>query len=291
MKKLNTAKPQNQAAMPNTESASNPAASASILVFDSGVGGLSIAAEIQKQLPNCSITYCSDNAAFPYGTKGEKELVERVDKVLKDVCNRYHIDIIVIACNSASTLALPHIRTHFKQPIVGVVPAVKPAASISKSKHIGLLATPGTVSRAYTQKLIDDFADHCQVTLAGSSELVFLAEQKLRGASISEAQLAPILKPFTVETLDTLILACTHFPLLESEIQDYLGKGVTLIDSADAIARRAAYLIDKMPQKIAAASSLRTNKSVFTAKTGETEALRAALCRYNLETIEYIDVD
>lgn len=287
MKILNTAKPPNQTDMSDTPSNS----CANILVFDSGVGGLSIAAEIQKQLPNCQINYCSDNAAFPYGTKGEKELVARVDKVLKAVCDSYGIDIIVIACNSASTLALPHIRTHFKQTIVGVVPAVKPAAQISRSKHIGLLATPGTVSRAYTQKLIDDFAGDCEVTLTGSSELVLLAEQKLRGHTITSAQLAPILKPFENQTLDTLILACTHFPLLEDEIQTHLGKGVTLVDSADAIARRVSYLITKMPKTAASADGLkRENRSIFTAKTDETEALKNALRTYTLGNIEYIDI-
>lgn len=264
---------------------------ANILVFDSGVGGLSIAAEIQKQLPNSHISYCSDNAAFPYGTKGEKELVARVDKVLRGVCDQYPIDIIVIACNSASTLALPHIRSHFKPPIVGVVPAIKPAAQASTSKHIGLLATPGTVSRAYTQKLIDDFASHCQVTLAGSSELVLLAEQKLRGTAVTQAQLAPILKPFEQPTLDTLVLACTHFPLLKNEIHEYLGESVALVDSADAVARRAAYLIGNMP-----ALSTRThldsqNRSIFTQKSPATEALKGALSQYQLGNIEYISID
>jgi glutamate racemase len=264
---------------------------ANILVFDSGVGGLSIAAEIQKQLPNCQISYCSDNAAFPYGTKGEVELVARVDKVLKGVCGSYDIDIIVIACNSASTLALPHIRTHFKQPIVGVVPAVKPAAQISRSKHIGLLATPGTVSRAYTQNLIDDFAGDCEVTLTGSSELVLLAEQKLRGSIITSAQLAPILKPFEKPALDTLILACTHFPLLKDEIQAHLGDSVTLVDSTDAIARRVSYLITKMPQTAASKNDTkRENISIFTEKTSETEALKSALHNYTLDKIEYVEI-
>ena len=260
---------------------------ARILVFDSGVGGLSIVAEIQRQLPACVISYCSDNAAFPYGTKSETELIDRVDKVLQAACSLEAIDIIVIACNSASTLALPHIRNNFEQPVVGVVPAIKPAAQLSQNKRIGLLATPGTISRSYTKQLINDFASNCHVTSVGSSWLVNLAEQKLRGETIEQAQLQSILKPFKSTGIDTLILACTHFPLLREEIQTYFGRTVTLVDSADAIARRIAHLLKSMAIKPA---STETNKSLFTAKNVDVDKLSNVLKEYNLQDSRYLRV-
>ncbi len=221
-----------------------------ILVFDSGVGGLSIAAEIQQQHPHCSIIYASDNGAFPYGTKSEDELVERVGAVLTRLLADTPVDIIVIACNSASTLALPHIRNRFRQPIVGVVPAIKPAAELSRTGTIGLLATPGTIKRQYTQQLIHDFAPHNRVISIGSSELVELAEQKIRGKQPCRQALSAILEPFFSDTehppVDTIVLACTHFPLLKAELQDVIGASITWVDSGEAIARRVGYWLNEL---------------------------------------------
>ncbi len=284
-KTKNTSAPPNSIVMNNKPLAAH--LPARILVFDSGVGGLTIVAEIQRQLPACRISYCSDNAAFPYGTKSEKELIGRVDKVLRAACNLEAIDIIVIACNSASTLALPYIRNHFEQPVVGVVPAIKPAAQLSQNKRIGLLATPGTVSRSYTKQLINDFASDCQVTSVGSSQLVNLAERKLRGETIEQAQLQSILKPFKHTGIDTLILACTHFPLLKEEIQNYLGSKVSLVDSADAIARRIAYLLKSTEIKV---DSKEANSSLFTAKNGDVDKLFDVLKKYHLQHSRYLQV-
>lgn len=264
-------------------------ASARILVFDSGVGGLSIASEIQSQLPNCSIAYCSDNAAFPYGTKGEQELVKRLDCVLHAVIKEDPIDIIVVACNSASTLALPHIRSHFSQPTVGVVPAIKPAAAISNTKVIGLLATPGTVSREYTQRLIADFAHDCEVEMVGSADLVQLAEQKLRGDKIEQQQLTPILEKFSNPEMDTVILACTHFPLLREEIQLWFGDKVRLVDSADAIARRVAYLINNHSMDHIKQEDTPANRSYFTQDCTEVRKLEAMLAQYSLNDMHFIN--
>jgi glutamate racemase len=201
-------------------------------VFDSGVGGLSIAQEIQQKLPFAPLIYASDNAFFPYGTKGETELIARVDAVLRAITTQYSVDIVVVACNTASTLSLPHIRSHFTQPIVGVVPAIKPAACHSQSQVIGLLATPATVARTYTQQLIRDYAPNAEVISVGSSELVQLAEQKLRGIAVKPDQLKRILLPFFEHVrgpeMDTLILACTHFPLLRCEL-NYLRQSRRLI--------------------------------------------------------------
>lgn len=223
-----------------------------ILIFDSGVGGLSIAEAICAQHPYCSITYASDNAAFPYGTKDEAELIERVDAVLHKLQELSKADILVVACNTASTVALPKIRERFQLPIIGVVPAIKPAAKVSDSKVIGLLATPGTVSREYTTELINTFAKDCTVIPLGSSELVKLAEEKLRCSTNTVSpsfiqRLHTILEPLTHHpNMDTVVLACTHFPLLRDELTQILPSIKHWVDSGDAIARRVGYWLDEL---------------------------------------------
>ena len=276
-----------------------------ILIFDSGVGGLSIAEKIQQQLPESSITYCSDNAAFPYGTKNEQVLVSRTERVLQALQKKEPCDIIIIACNSASTLALPHIRSQFKQPVIGVVPAIKPAAKLSKNRQIGVLATPGTVSRAYTHKLVEDFAKHCDVHMLGSSELVVMAEKKLRGTPLDPELLTPILKPLKTKNIDTLVLACTHFPLLKQEIQDWFGPSVTLVDSANAIARRVQYLLQKgidtnsntnsntnTKSSVTAPANQQTpvHRCYFTANTKDIWQLEPALKHYNFNDVRILEV-
>ncbi len=243
---------------------------AHVLVFDSGVGALSIIAEIKRQIPQCSITYASDNAYFPYGEKHEDDLIARVDTVLKQL--EYHCDpdIIVVACNTASTVALPKVRDHFKIPTVGVVPAIRPAAAHSKSRVIGLLATPGTVKRAYTQNLIQEFASDCHMILVGSSELVHQAERKLRGDSVDKEILKGVwrdlLKDERSSEVDTIVLACTHFPLLKGELVETFERSVTWIDSGEAIARRVAYWIDHEQLSL---SGHPTFRSIFTAELGD----------------------
>ena len=215
----------------------------SILVFDSGVGGLSIAQTLHKKLPEVSLHYLSDNAAFPYGTKSSSYLIKRTAKILQIACQTINPDIIVVAYNTASTLTLATLRTLFKIPIVGVVPAIKPAAILSQSKTIGLLATPGTVSRTYTQQLIDDFASDCQVLTLGSNFLVTQAEDKLRGKTMDLDGILNEVSPFASATIDTVVLACTHFPLLKKELALALPSIKYWVDSAEAIANRVRYLL------------------------------------------------
>lgn len=270
--------------MPLTLAAENPR----ILVFDSGVGGLSIVREIQKKLPFAPLVYASDNGFFPYGTKGEAELIARVDQVFRKILSSHHIDIIVVACNTASTLALPHIRLNFPQPVVGVVPAIKPAAAMSKSQVIGLLATPATVARPYTHNLIREYAPNAEVIAVGSSELVQLAEGKLRGKDIPAASLSSILRPFFIHPrthdMDVLVLACTHFPLLRDELVAQFPAHVSVIDSGEAIARRVSYLleahvfIEKMPE----------HKAVFTKAAPAVEALQPQLQAFGINQLEIL---
>jgi glutamate racemase len=261
-----------------------------ILVFDSGVGGLSIVKEIQQKLPFAPLVYASDNAFFPYGTKGEIELTVRVDAVLHAIIAAFPVDIIVIACNTASTLALPHIRSHFSQPVVGVVPAIKPAAALSKSQVIGLLATPATVARPYTHNLIREYAPNAEVISVGSSELVQLAEHKLRGGEVNSEQLTSILQRFfdhpNGDKMDALVLACTHFPLLRDEIKAQFSPKVKLIDSGEAIARRVASLLnehefDQQPPE---------HWALFTKASHTVDALIPQLTQFNIHNTSIIEI-
>lgn len=266
-----------------------------ILIFDSGIGGLSITEAILEQHPHVAISYASDNAAFPYGTKTEAELIQRVDQVLHELQTITKADIIVVACNTVSTIALPKIREQFSLPIVGVVPAIKPAAQISTSKSIGLLATPGTVDRQYTQQLIDNFASHCRVTAVGSSELVQLAEKQLRGELIDQQQLASIVAPFAEQgELDTMVLACTHFPLLKKALQSALPKVVHWVDSGEAIARRVGYWLTELDLPLEAKSDqeiITAHQSFFTAEQSDIEQLRPVLEERLLGNIRFVHIN
>lgn len=214
-----------------------------ILIFDSGIGGLSILDEIRKVMPQQSCCYLFDNARLPYGELEESELINGCVSLIVEQAMSINAGIVVVACNSASTLVLPILRQQLSIPVVGVVPAIKPAAKISKCRHIGLLATPGTIKRPYTQELIDAFAEDCRVELFGSSELVMLAEAKLAGIPVDMQRLELLLAPIRISELDTLVLGCTHFPILAAEIKQLLGHSVILLDSGKAVAGRVLSLL------------------------------------------------
>ena len=263
-----------------------------ILVFDSGVGGLSVAREIQQRLPLNPLVYASDNAFFPYGTKGEAELIARVDQVIDELLLRYPADILVIACNTASTLTLPHLRSKLSLPIVGVVPAIKPAALMSKSGVIGLLATPATVARPYTHELIREYANNCQVISLGSSELVQIAEQKLRGEAIDTNAIGRVaqelMRAEQAEKMDVLVLACTHFPLLKDELAQHLPEHLKLIDSGAAIARRVEFLLADTAEP--PASYTPEHIAVFTKSTTAAEQLAPALTSFGIHQQAYLNI-
>jgi glutamate racemase len=221
-------------------------------VFDSGVGGLSILEAISAVLPGATYSYCCDSLNFPYGTKTESAVVDCASQVTKKFYDHAGIDVLVIACNTASTVALPQIRHMLPIPVVGVVPAVKPAAERSQSKVIGVLATPATVSRPYLDSLIHEFAKDCRVVKCGSSELVQLAERKLRGEVISiedvRRELSPIIDALPLG-LDQLVLGCTHFPLIADELRRVLPTSVSFVDSGQAVASRVQSIFRDLEQK------------------------------------------
>lgn len=218
-----------------------PMSETRILMFDSGVGGLSVFKDIQAKLPHLSCTYVFDNEAYPYGELSQEVLIERVENYVSDFVSQQSISLVVIACNTASTVVLPKLRSKLAIPVVGVVPAIKPASQ-SSIVGVGLIATPATVTREYTHDLIKDFAQDKDVKLLGSTRLVDMAEQKLRGVKVDSVELAHILQPIKGK-IDVAVLGCTHFPLLREEIQEVLGEDVLLVDSGEAIARRVEHLL------------------------------------------------
>lgn len=221
-----------------------------IIIFDSGVGGLTIYQEVKRALPALQVIYCSDNAGFPYGPRPEAEVIDRTCYYLAELTRRHDPALVVIACNTASTVALPRLRQIVSVPVVGVVPAIKTAAQRSRKRCIGLLATPGTVRRAYTDQLIRTFASDCQVIRVGSAELVTIAEQSLHGEPVDQGVLAAILAPFfTGGGVDVIVLGCTHFPLLRAPLQAAAPYPVDWVDSGAAIARRVCFLLDQVPEQ------------------------------------------
>lgn len=215
-----------------------------ILLFDSGMGGLTVARSVRHELPFAHLVYSADNAAFPYGAWEEQKLVKRILFVMDELIRRVEPDVVVIACNTASTIALGALRETFAVPFVGTVPAIKPAAGQTKSGIVGVLATPGTVRREYTQTLIHDFASHCRVELHGAPRLAEMAELKLKGVPVDLAELKSEIAPVFVEEqgrrTDVVVLGCTHYPLLADEMAKVEPWVVRYIDPAPAIARRVA---------------------------------------------------
>lgn len=220
-----------------------------VLIFDSGVGSLSIGAAIHDLLPELELLYVMDHGGFPYGEWQETALIEHICAEVCAVLVFQPADILVMACNSASTAVLPALRAQLNIPVVGVVPAIKPAAALSNSRVIGLLATPGTVSRPYTSQLINDFAGHCHIIKVGSKALAPAVEALFwHGQPIDDivAELAQEFRhhPRAAE-MDTMVLACTHFPLIHEQLASHLP-GLQWVDSGQAIARRVAFLLDEL---------------------------------------------
>lgn len=228
--------------------ADNPAPSA--LIFDSGVGAISIAREIRRMMPGLTLHLGVDNGFYPYGNKSEEELRPRIIEQAQAMMARCGADILVVGCNTASTLALPQLRDRLKKPVVGVVPAVKPAAAASRSRTIALMATEGTVNRRYTRELIEQFANGSRVINVPAPELVQLAETKLLGGPILANDLEPVLhRIFHTaggDRVDIAVLACTHFPLLRDELQQFAPRPIQWLDSGEAIARRVRWWLDEL---------------------------------------------
>jgi len=214
-----------------------------ILIFDSGVGGLSVAHALRQHYPSAALCYACDNAWLPYGLRDDATLAARIVTVCQAAVRACQASVLVVACNTASTLALEKLRQALAIPVVGTVPAIKSAAKLSATRHIGLLATAATVNRPYTQGLIDSFASDCVVTRVAAGDLVTAAEAWLGGAPFDVERMRQVLAPLwqatqTQPALDTVVLGCTHFPLLQPQLASLAPVPITWVDSGDAIARR-----------------------------------------------------
>ena len=223
---------------------------APLLFFDSGVGGLSVLGPTRDLLPTAPIVYAADSAGYPYGTKSEEEIGARVPALLGRLVERFRPRLVVIACNTASTIALDHARAALDLPIVGTVPAIKPAAEMTKSGVIGVLGTEATIRQPYVDDLAERFASHCTVLRHGSPELVALAEAKLAGDPVSVDEVRrsalPLFEQGRGGEMDTVVLACTHFPLLRDEL-DEAFPGLAWVDGGPGIARRVQHLTRERP--------------------------------------------
>ncbi|WP_017932633.1 glutamate racemase [Robiginitomaculum antarcticum] len=222
------------------------------LIFDSGMGGLSVTDHIRRETPGLSLTYVADDMFRPYGSKSAAALRARLPGLLATLEIAVRPDIIVLACNTASVTALDVIRDAVRAPVVGVVPAVKPAAQESRTRTLAVLGTPGTVKRQYVDDLIANFAGDCRVLLQGSTALVALAENKMSGRKVDmdilRREVSPLFEGRFGADIDTVVLACTHFPLLMDELKSVTRQTINWVDSGQAIARRIKSLLLELPK-------------------------------------------
>lgn len=262
---------------------------ARVLVFDSGVGGLSIVQELRRRLPGVALDYLVDNAFSPYGNKGDQALKDRIPGLLKVAVERSGADLMVVACNTASTAALSELRDTLRIPVVGTVPAIKPAAERTKSGAIGVLATPATIKSEAMQDLLRDHAKGCHVVTCGSMALVRLAEAKLRGHFLPNAVLQQAIAPLFCEdaalSIDHVVLGCTHFPLLREELEKAANSSIAWLDSGFAIAERVAMLLEPCKSSASEASDQR---AFFTTWTPGLGSLRPAFSAHGFREMTWI---
>lgn len=247
-----------------------------VLVFDSGIGGLSVLRAIRERLSDLDIVYAADDAAFPYGDWEEQALTSHIVEVIGGLIERFSPAAVVIACNTASTLVLPPLRQRFSLPFVGTVPAIKPAAAQTRSGVVAVLSTPGTMKRVYTRELIESFARDCHVRLVGAPDLARLAETRMRGGVVDQDAIASQIADCFVEVegkqTDIVVLACTHYPFLADVMGEMSPWPVTWLDPAPAIARRLGTVLEG--RGVAAGG---TGKSLFTGARRPPESLARLL--------------
>jgi glutamate racemase len=261
--------------------------SAPILLFDSGVGGLSVLAETRLLLPGAPVIYAADNAGLPYGAKTEAQIAARVSGLLGRMTERFRPRLVCIACNTASTIALGMVREVLEVPIVGTVPAIKPAAATTRTGTIGLLGTEATIRQAYVDRLEHEFARDKRLLRFGAPELVAATEARLRGEAVDPAVFARAADGLRDQpggaAIDTVVLACTHFPLVEAELALAFGPGVRFVHGAQGIARRIAHLTEG--QEFARHEP---DLALFTRDGPDVAALRPALENYRLLRMEIL---
>ena len=252
-----------------------------ILLFDSGLGGLTVFREVVAVRPQADLHFVADDAGFPYGGLQEPALIGRVVALMGELIETHRPDLVVIACNTASTIVLPDLRKTYAVPFVGTVPAIKPACAASATKRVSVLGTEATVAREYTRTLIRDYAGDCKVTLVGAKKLAAYAEDDLAGAKIDDTAIREEIAPAFVDDgnrTDTIVLACTHYPLLIERLRKLAPWPVNFIDPAPAIARRVVDLLGPAPPS----AGHGTRRAIFT--SGRARA--AVLDRFGIRTAE-----
>lgn len=258
---------------------------APVLIFDSGIGGLSVLREMRKLLPDAPVIYAADNAGLPYGTKTEIEIATRVSGLLGRMTERLRPRLVCIACNTASTIALEMVREVLEVPIVGTVPAIKPAAAMTVTGVIGLLGTEATIRQGYVDRLEARFAAGKLLLRHAAPGLVTAAEARLRGEPVDPRVFASAVSGLRDQLggdqIDTVVLACTHFPLVSDELAAAFGPGVRFVDGSQGIARRIASLTEGQEWR-----RRDTDLALFTRGGQDVEALRSALARYGLDRID-----
>ncbi|HWK36953.1 glutamate racemase [Sphingomonas sp.] len=256
-----------------------------ILFFDSGIGGLSVLAPARALLPQAPLVYVADSAGFPYGTRSEAEIAGRVPALLGRLAERHDPRLIVIACNTASTIALAAVRAALDVPIVGTVPAIKPAAAMSATRAIGVLGTDATVRQPYVDDLAARFAADCAVVRHGSARLVELAEAKLRGEATTSADYAAVLDGLLSrpggDRIDVIVNACTHFPLVAAELAAAAPRPIAFVDGGPGIARRIAQLTNGQSWPQSPAPGI----AVFTRLDDRARRLAPALAAHGLDQL------
>ncbi len=262
------------------------------LVFDSGVGGLTVAQAIRDLMPELIVDYAADSAFFPYGQRSDEELQQRLPEICSALVAHTHADILVIACNTASTLSLPAIRERVTCGLVGTVPAIRPAALMTKTGVIGVLATPGTVRRAYLDDLIRDFAADKTVLRQGSSRLVEIAEAAVAGGQVDVAGVAKEVGALFAQPggsqIDVVVLGCTHFPLIRDAIAAACPTSTLLVDTGEAIARQVKRVAAGVKASDQAQSDA-PQKAYVTGISANAAALRPALERFDYLDVEAFD--
>ena len=256
-----------------------------ILVFDSGLGGLTVFREVTAARPDARFIYAADDEFFPYGMHSEATLSARVLAILGRLIMSERPDLVVIACNTASTLVLPRLRERYRIPFVGTVPAIKPACTVSKTKRVSVLGTEATIAREYTRALIREFSQGCTVTLVGARRLAVLAEAALNGEAVADDDIAREIKPCFIDEdgtrTDAVALACTHYPLLLDRMEKLAPWPVQWVDPAPAIARRVVELLGPAESGEPAPPRL-----VLTSGRAPTRALAKSLARFGLKDAE-----
>ena len=257
-----------------------PSTAPTVLVFDSGLGGLTVFRDVAAARPDATYVYVADDAGFPYGNQPEAALIARIVEVIGQAIAEHAPDLVVVACNTASTLALSELRARYSVPFVGTVPAIKPACAQSRTKRVAVLGTQSTVSREYTRALIHEFAAGCDVALVGSSHLATYAEAELAGLPVGDdavkAEIASCFVEKDARRTDTVVLACTHYPLLIGRFLKVAPWPVDWLDPAPAIARRVADLIGPRPPSAKPAAP----QIFFTSGRKPAPALAKALAGY-----------